>query len=377
MSDSVSQKMPSYNRTQPVRVEIEQQGDLLKVRFPLPHYLSRPKEDAVTTKRGTVKEFSRKSRKRLMEKFARLDRDEIATMRNKPKFITLTYKENMRDAKRAKTHLDTFLKVLRRISEESSGVWRMEFQERGAIHLHLIIFNLRWTKALVLQKHWSRITGESDVNNSLDIKNIRSMNGVIWYASKYLAKVDDESDDESDDEKLPSQCDMTRSLIESFLGLSMLHISPQGRHWGVYNAKHLPLAPLVKFRRIVTRETLVEWRKRLPSDYASAWNPFTIFSPSSWEFMHRFWECHHANEHNDLIAMRQVNRGTSWRTRWKSIIWRRAVKRKFSLEEYLKFFLLGELKAYGETAAQQAMREINATLEYNPFVFDNKEHLTR
>ncbi len=53
-------------------------------------------------------------------------------------FMTLTYKENYQDLKKSKAHLRLFFKKLRQDHEALKYIYVLEFQERGAIHYHIL-----------------------------------------------------------------------------------------------------------------------------------------------------------------------------------------------------------------------------------------------
>jgi hypothetical protein len=53
-------------------------------------------------------------------------------------FITLTYKENMKDFKLSKTHLNKLCKELQRDFEGFKYLYVLEMQGRGAIHYHML-----------------------------------------------------------------------------------------------------------------------------------------------------------------------------------------------------------------------------------------------
>lgn len=53
-------------------------------------------------------------------------------------FITLTYKENFKDLKKSKSHLNYFFKKLMKYYKGLKYLYVLEFQERGAIHYHLL-----------------------------------------------------------------------------------------------------------------------------------------------------------------------------------------------------------------------------------------------
>lgn len=53
-------------------------------------------------------------------------------------FITLTYKENMQDIRKSKSHLAYFFKKLKKDYKDIKFLYVLEFQGRGAIHYHML-----------------------------------------------------------------------------------------------------------------------------------------------------------------------------------------------------------------------------------------------
>lgn len=168
-------------------------------------------------RRGAVSEYTKAARKRMIER--------LSKTRNTQKgaFVTLTYPASYPDnAETWKRHLDTFLKRLKRIAPAAHAVWRVEPQQRGAPHYHLIVFNhpsrlsvfRRWVKLA-----WYAIAGGGDVKHraaGTRVDAIYSRRHAIAYASKYAAK--------------PSEGGR-RFITQD--GEIVEHI---GKHWGVFNA---------------------------------------------------------------------------------------------------------------------------------------------
>lgn len=96
------------------------------------------------------------------------------------KFITLTFEKNITDVKEANKALKNFKKKLRRLckNEELKFIDVIEFQERGAIHYHMIV-NLDITQE-TLDKKWG--LGRTKVR---DIDDISKLTG---YMVKYMNK---------------------------------------------------------------------------------------------------------------------------------------------------------------------------------------------
>jgi hypothetical protein len=166
-------------------------------------------------RRGEVKDFSRKSRQRLQRKMATINEDETGGL---PDFLTLTYPgEYSQDWKRWKRDLDAFIKAIVRKWPEVWGIWRLEFQKRGAPHFHCLLWDGPGMEGLEVQDNngrkiiiadhknahnqevyswmsetWFRIVGSEDTKHLLAgtrIEPIQTWNGVRYYTSKYLAKL--------------------------------------------------------------------------------------------------------------------------------------------------------------------------------------------
>jgi len=218
------------------RLEVQFQGHLVKCS--LRGGVPRP----APAKRGTIHEFSAQSRGRLLEKFARLKKPARTSM------VTLTYGAMFPSPDRAKENLRAFLERLRRREDckKTSGFWRIENQKRGAPHFHFVAFNLPYIPKKEISKMWREIVkghGKPTVravrkyrkfsNQTAAmrypftrIEAIRSWNGIMHYASKYIAKKQEDY----------------RAGINGFNYLSYLH--GLGRVWGVFQKQNLPFAPL-------------------------------------------------------------------------------------------------------------------------------------
>jgi hypothetical protein len=193
-------------------VALEAQGSLLALAIRRP-----AKQRRGGGVRGDVQGFSRASRLRLIRKLARL------TPTN-TKFVTLTYPDASVSAQDAKKHLRAFLERIRRKYPKTSAVWRLEFQQRGTPHFHLLMFNLPYVPFIELREMWRGVIGLAASSPLfVRIELVRSARGVMRYASKYLAK------------ETPSPEQGTALLDYD----AYLHA---GRVWGVFNAQNLPLA---------------------------------------------------------------------------------------------------------------------------------------
>lgn len=142
--------------------------------------------------RGAIKELSRASRARLAFVAANTD-VEFRTM------LTLTYPQVYpNDGKEVKTHLYQMLRELKKVCRGTDYLWFLEFQRRGAPHIHILLDYPMPAKAddkKSLRKHiawlWFGIAGTKDQKHLLAgtrMEALRSPEGGAHYAVKYASK---------------------------------------------------------------------------------------------------------------------------------------------------------------------------------------------
>lgn len=187
--------------------EISVYADMIAVKArPLTVTTKRP-SGAVTSTRGKVAGFSRRSRKRMIDTIAKI------RARGSILFLTLTYPDNfpVGDADRWRRDREAIRKRLMRRCSGWGFIWRTEIKERqsGALnegadapHWHLIAFAPYQNDALaaafmlsLLKEHWHEIAGAGDVNHKehgADVRIVRGRRGAYYYVSKYVAKCDQE-----------------------------------------------------------------------------------------------------------------------------------------------------------------------------------------
>lgn len=202
--------------------------------------------------RGQIKNFSAKSRLRFLKK--------VCALAEQPKFfMTLTYPGAFedQDARVWKTDLDNFSRELKRTFPESWFFWKLEPQERGAPHFHLMgdfssvipsLGNLRQK----ISRVWYRVVGSNDPRHlragvQIDYVRADAKGKLGKYLSKYVGKAIDDAA-----EKLPAW-------------------SLPGRFWGVLNRKNLPpeqffevgleQAEYFQFRRLIRRWCRIRSRR--------------------------------------------------------------------------------------------------------------------
>lgn len=205
---------PYLNRSKgkPYGITIYEGGNL--VQLSVPKFKSKITYDEGRN-RGKISDYSYKSRQRMMRKQAMIDRRAAGL----PVFLTLTYPEEWPgDAKEWKAQLHHFKVYMTRRFKDVWGLWKMEFQKRGAPHFHLMLWGLPkiqgtehvregklcWrvlpgiSRAEDLEvfnwfnETWYRIVGSEDEKHlaaGVNLEPVQSWQGVSSYVSKYLGKV--------------------------------------------------------------------------------------------------------------------------------------------------------------------------------------------
>lgn len=146
-------------------------------------------------KRGNIVGFSSASRLRLLRLIACVRRDA-----NLPCFVTLTYPDRFPDVQEAKRDLKVFLQRLNRRFPMAGYIWKLEPQERGAPHYHLLVWGVDERDLFDwVARTWYELAGQGDINHFLFhmgalrgskrcVERVRSFRGVWFYAAKYLGK---------------------------------------------------------------------------------------------------------------------------------------------------------------------------------------------
>ena len=101
------------------------------------------------------------------------------------KFLTLTFKDNVRDLDLANYEFRQFVKRLNyKVYGKKCSKLKYsavpEFQERGAVHYHVIFYNLPYTKSKVIEEVWG--------NGFIKINKIDDIDNVGAYICKYITK---------------------------------------------------------------------------------------------------------------------------------------------------------------------------------------------
>lgn len=205
-------------------------------------------------KKQAVHGFSRKSRLELMKR--------LSTVYRKAEFrcLTLTYKDNVTDPTKYMRDRRAFMDRLRRDYPHVAAIWKLEFQDRGAAHFHILFWG-GWIDSGWIATQWDRIAG-NDFNGghstSTRVEYPRSARNATSYLFSYLSK--------GGSERTP-------------------HEAAIGRIWGVHNRCALPFVTPDEFRAApdFVRSILDFWSDRLGIPYRlSSVTIFLTVAQATW-----------------------------------------------------------------------------------------------
>ena len=199
---------------------VDAQGRVLRVTVKYPIRAKPDKRKQNYVPRGTVHGLSNAARKRLLDKLMRI---QWAEEHNK--FITLTYPAAYPPTSVSKTHLRAFLERLRRAHPESAAIWRLEFQERGAPHFHLVSPNLPYQNKRSIQQVWGDIIDYPEPFTRIDAFPEVEM---VRYISKYCSKRKKEKEDDS------------VRICNTIKTSNQYKSAWTGRCWGTHNEPSMP-----------------------------------------------------------------------------------------------------------------------------------------
>ncbi len=258
-------ELPPYGNG---RLRWRKGGSLVEIKAAVPKL---PPRERKRKKRGKVIEFSAAARSRLKATFASFKRSALASAH----VVTLTYPAEFPapdDFKVYKRHLHTFQQALRRKWPNCSGVWKLEFQRRGAAHYHLILFGLVNASLEEIRawfrESWYRIAHNGDKNGGIagtQVDTVKSAGGIMSYLVKYLSKGD-------------------QTMPGNFTG----------RYWGKHNENALPFAEVAEYElspEEANQARRIARRKIQKDVEASRWKLFFKHNPNAWQMGSRFfWE---------------------------------------------------------------------------------------
>jgi hypothetical protein len=142
-------------------------------------------------KRGEIEVFSAGSRYRLFRLLHQLSFEKIT-------FITLTYPDEFpADAKVYKANLKEFHRKFEIAYPGVQGVWRLEFQKRGAPHFHIMFLDWQPEDDGLVEWIWKATCHTWDMAHELLGVNTRIVTDnsqqalIAFYLAKYIAKIDE------------------------------------------------------------------------------------------------------------------------------------------------------------------------------------------
>ncbi|HLK58633.1 MAG TPA: hypothetical protein VKU00_18830 [Chthonomonadaceae bacterium] len=134
--------------------------------------------------RKAVCGLSQASRNRLRRQLEAMKREDIES----GILITLTYGSEVPDAETAKRHLQAFCKRLLRVWPKAGLVWRLEHQQRGAIHFHLLLMGVRQVPATWIGQAWHEIVDTEEESHREAGTRVERVRGCAGQVMTYLCK---------------------------------------------------------------------------------------------------------------------------------------------------------------------------------------------
>lgn len=243
------------------------------------HIITKGKQPPARGRRSVITDFSPGSRGRLFDLFNKME------IRSKVIFITLTYEKDETDAKRSKQHLRAFIKrLVRAYPKAKMGfVWRMEFQERGAIHFHICAFGLPFVPKENIQRIWGEVSNQERPFTRIEM--IYSTKKVMNYVSKYVAKVN------------PSPEIGGFNLPTYLAAYQSKHGDEIGRVWGVTGTQNLPMAEKITIELAFNYAKFMQFRLIASHQFPPIWDSLSlgfrlyVVSAKQWEqYFHSIYD---------------------------------------------------------------------------------------
>jgi hypothetical protein len=164
---------------------------------PLPQQKKLSRKHSVRSKKGKRNESSFYRSKNKLKHLIDANAGQWGDKKLRPRFVTLTFKENVTDIKRANSEHTKFIQKLNyhlKLKKENrlAYVAVIEFQKRGAVHYHTLFFNLPFIPKMYdkMEALWG--------NGFVISKKIDKVQHLSSYVCKYMGK-------ELNDERLYGQ----------------------------------------------------------------------------------------------------------------------------------------------------------------------------
>jgi len=119
--------------------------------------------------------------------FHRLVRSNLVSSRPTPYLVTLTYRENVKDIDVSNKAFSNFTKRLRtKYGQDIYWISVPEFQKRGAVHYHMLLFGLPNETHITERK--SRYIASCWTHGFVDVRPTDGSKKLATYLSKYMSK---------------------------------------------------------------------------------------------------------------------------------------------------------------------------------------------
>jgi len=144
-------------------------------------------DDFLTTNTEVIRERQEEVSRRAKKNFRRLIEANAGLHKATDKFLTLTFAENITDRTFAIKEFSKFIYKVRRKYGDFGYIAVTEYQERGAVHFHAVLFNFPFVpkeELPRLQKMWGF--------GFIDLKTIKDTFKLSNYLSKYFTKTFEE-----------------------------------------------------------------------------------------------------------------------------------------------------------------------------------------
>lgn len=115
------------------------------------------------------------------------------------KFLTLTFSDNLTDLTKANYEFTKFIQRLNYLVFNTKKAMLkysvvIEFQRRGAVHYHIIIYNMPYVKQKIIQDTWK--------NGHIWINKIENVTNVGAYVAEYLGDAEKQQGKNKEDSRL-------------------------------------------------------------------------------------------------------------------------------------------------------------------------------
>lgn len=151
-------------------------------------------EQTPPAKRGKCHGYGESPRRRMRERVHAIRRDATGL------FLTLTYQDKRPSPERVKKDLEAFWAWLEREYngehvQNISCIWKMEPQERGMPHFHLIVYGVPFIPVQKASRRWHEITnqtGDAHRKSGVEIETAVNQDGRLQgYLAGYMTKMHD------------------------------------------------------------------------------------------------------------------------------------------------------------------------------------------